>query len=342
MGHRMGRQIVTYLYHSIITCFLVVQTSHSLNSAPSDLQERLQQIIASNPVLHGLADQTAKDSPYPASSLAGQLWIEQAYINAPLLSIAATIIHQKANGQPIAFVTRDCVHLQKIYEIMYPNDHTLRFALSRIASYNPSASFLEYAKGILQRHPLIVDIHGSGASLQYLGTQVGIQPLLFNLFATSNELASIAQTQRGVWIEMLNRDLCGTLYDYVDGVELRHPIEYSRDLAAIQHEAIKVFIGHLKKQARVISADHRLFKQIAAAAESITLASTRYLGWQALHINRPPASYNQEHSLFRDPSLEKGQRLIQKVKPNTNQKRVSSERRRNRQPGPPRPGRGRL
>jgi len=330
------------LYLNMIAFLAVLLGATSHCYAERNLLERFQKIVASNATLHTAAERTLADSPYQADTLAGQLWIEQAFINGPLLSIAAAIVHQRAQGQLVAFVTRDGVHLQQIYETLYPDDATLRFAVSRIASYNPSDSFLEYAGDIFRRRPLIVDIHGSGASLQHLGRRLGIQPNLFNLMASSTEIPGVVQTQRGFWIETLNRDLCGTLYDYVDGMELRHPIEYSYELATIQHAAMHTFIGHLKHLHHAVAADQHLFKQIATAAESTTLASNRYLGWQAIHITRSPLRQDENRSWYRDPSLDKGYRLIQHAKPKNRQKRVSSERRKNRQPGPGRAGRGRL
>ena len=98
-------------------------------------------------------------NPYEPESLLHSMWNEQARLNIPALVLAAL----ELPAENIAFVMRDCVHLQPIHEALYGTKNN-SFHSSRMAFKAGGKAFEEYVREVAYGKT-IVDLQGTGKSV---------------------------------------------------------------------------------------------------------------------------------------------------------------------------------
>src|SRR5581483_388957 len=74
-------------------------------------------------------------NPYPKNcERQRRMWNEQVGLNLPLLYLTCLLVHkyaQENNYTRFLFAARDCVHLHRIYQLLYPEAKVHYFACSR-------------------------------------------------------------------------------------------------------------------------------------------------------------------------------------------------------------------
>jgi hypothetical protein len=210
-------------------------------------------------------------NPYPFQHVEHQIWNEQIEYNVPLMIWSCIYIHQmcQENGlKRILFATRDCCHMKRFFDKMYP-DHgyeAITFHCSRKMYENCNEQYIEYVRqSILDNQTLFVDLNGTGRSL-YAFLNKHLPEKKVQMFFTVwqkgvNALSKIKVTPDGylylkkttpfglisaVCIEKWNYDLVGTLEKWENG-PIRGEPEYQPeiDLVSIYHEAATIAINNL-------------------------------------------------------------------------------------------------
>jgi hypothetical protein len=98
-------------------------------------------------------------NPYEPGSVLHSMWLEQSQLNIPALVLAA--LELPPTG--LAFMMRDCVHLQPIHEALWKEQNATLHA-SRLAMLNNNEAFEQYLREAALGK-LVVDLHGSGQSI---------------------------------------------------------------------------------------------------------------------------------------------------------------------------------
>lgn len=98
-------------------------------------------------------------NPYEPGSVLHTMWLEQSQLNIPALILAA--LELPATG--LAFMMRDCVHLQPIHEALWKEKNTA-FHSSRLAMLNNNEALEQHAREAALGKT-VVDLHGSGQSI---------------------------------------------------------------------------------------------------------------------------------------------------------------------------------
>lgn len=100
------------------------------------------------------------ENPYEEGSILYSMWLEQSQYNIPALILASLEIP----STNIAFIHRDCIHLQPIHESIHKTVNE-SFHCSRVALKEGGEEWLEYVKKTA-RGKTIVDLHGTGNSIR--------------------------------------------------------------------------------------------------------------------------------------------------------------------------------
>ena len=100
------------------------------------------------------------ENPYEEGTTLHSMWLEQSQYNIPALILASLEIP----STNVAFIHRDCVHLQPIHEAIHRTANS-SFHCSRIALKEGGEEWLEYVKKTA-RGKTLVDIHGSGNNIR--------------------------------------------------------------------------------------------------------------------------------------------------------------------------------
>jgi hypothetical protein len=98
-------------------------------------------------------------NPYKPDTDLHRLWFEQAQLNVPALVLAAASLPK----ENLAFVWRDCVHLQRIHEQLHGTQN-VQFHCSRVAMASGGDLWKKYAENTA-KGKIIVDLQGSGRSV---------------------------------------------------------------------------------------------------------------------------------------------------------------------------------
>jgi hypothetical protein len=98
-------------------------------------------------------------NPYEPGSVLHFMWLEQSQLNIPGLILAA--LELPPTG--LAFIMRDCVHLQPIHEALWKEKNATLHS-SRMAIKNNNEAFEQHVKETAFGKT-IVDLHGSGQSI---------------------------------------------------------------------------------------------------------------------------------------------------------------------------------
>ncbi len=173
-------------------------------------------------------------APYEDGSLLKAMWHEQATLNIPALILAAL----ELPSENVAFVHRDCVHLQPIYEALH-GTKAEAFHCSRIALQKGGEAWEEYVRQTAYGK-LIVDLQGTGGSIiRYWQQTFGELPQLCYLTGTLQHGRLLAPCLHDA-IERFNSSPLGTLIDFPN----RLPCEYPSKTIECQAQAVQTAINY--------------------------------------------------------------------------------------------------
>lgn len=173
-------------------------------------------------------------APYEDGNLLKAMWIEQASLNIPALILAALEIPK----EDVAFVHRDCLHLQRIHEALHGTVNT-EFHCSRIALKEGGKEWEDYVRGNALGK-LIVDLQGTGNSLIYYWHKTfGELPKLLYLTGTLQQGQLLAPCSHDA-IERFNSSPIGTLLKWPNRLHCEYPLETTQ----CQFNAVGTAISH--------------------------------------------------------------------------------------------------
>jgi hypothetical protein len=168
-------------------------------------------------------------NPYSRNTEHHRLWYEQAQLNIPALILISLELPEKN----LAFVHRDCVHLQPIYETIYKVKAT-EFHCSRYALNNSNPAWDNYVKATAYGKT-IVDLQGSGKSMiTYWQKTFNQKPSLLYATGKMAEGEAIIPVVRDV-MERFNSSRLGSLLEWPN----RDICEHREDYLETQHTAVK-------------------------------------------------------------------------------------------------------
>jgi hypothetical protein len=188
-------------------------------------------------------------NPCAVDLLAYQLWDEQSQMNVPILILTSLFLDEfcKAHKkQRILFSARDCCHLIKIFETLFPEYESIYFNSSRHVYRHPSPQYLEYIKSVYSADAVIVDLHGSGKTCTNFFTKYFKFTPCYIPIVGFGHLGFGITRDLGDTIERINYAAEGTLVDYDDQGPVRHPPEYNVEYLQPAYECIKWCVNLLK------------------------------------------------------------------------------------------------
>lgn len=178
-------------------------------------------------------------NPYTDNDHKSNIWNDQANYNIPILSLISSALPK---NKKLCFTYRDCVHLQKIHNKLYPNVESVEFLSSRYILRNPSEEYKEYVNSIVDSNSLVIDLNGRGTSLN----------LFFNGNPPETLLVTVAEDPLD-FPEKLTDNLCAlevmnsSYYKQIVCYDKTGPLfgTYERDYqdAVITHEVIDVALA---------------------------------------------------------------------------------------------------
>lgn len=164
-----------------------------------------------------------------------RLWWEQADLNVPILALTSFLLPNK----PIAFVLRDSIHLQKIYERV-TGKKASTFISSRRCLYNPSKEFIDYALSTTEEK-VVVDIQGTSRSLRMFFGSLGKEmPEAIFICGPVEAPALGLSSIRSDAIERFNFSPEGSLTGWDSNGPVMLPCEHPPEIVKMQEEVIKV------------------------------------------------------------------------------------------------------
>lgn len=99
-------------------------------------------------------------NPYEPKTILHRMWLEQSQLNVPVLVLASASLP----SENLAFVHRDCVHLQRIHEQLH-GCQNVAFHCSRIAMKEKGEEWSHYVTNTAKGR-IIVDLQGTGGSVR--------------------------------------------------------------------------------------------------------------------------------------------------------------------------------
>lgn len=174
-------------------------------------------------------------NPYQPGSTLHYMWLEQAQLNIPAPVLAALEI--PAEG--VAFVMRDCVHLQPIHEALHGTKNTT-FHCSRIALRQNLPAFQEHLKEATTGRT-IVGIHGTGVNMiAYWQKHFNAMPGLIYVSGVLEDGKLLAPTTHDS-LERFNSSPLGSIDDYPN----RKECEFDKDVVKCQADAVSCALSHI-------------------------------------------------------------------------------------------------
>ncbi len=186
-----------------------------------------------------------------------ELWKEQSQLNLPFLIFCCTYINhfmKNNNKKKVLFATRDGCHMIKLFNILYPQYEACEYHCSRRMYNIPSKDYIEYVDKIVDDTSVIFDLHGGGYSSgnffnvhlkekKYCILYAVLQSL--SPYINSDHVKGIAVLDSES-VEKLNYDLRGSLYDFINGFDVRGDIEYDTKYIQICHDAINFAVKNIE------------------------------------------------------------------------------------------------
>ena len=174
-------------------------------------------------------------NPYPPDTDFHRLWFEQAQLNVPALVLAAASLPKKN----LAFVWRDCVHLQRIHEQLH-GTHNVQFHCSRIAMASGGEQWKKYVENVA-KGKIIIDLQGSGRSVvQYWRDNFQEMPQLLYVTGMMSYGHALITTPTDV-IERFNSCSFGSMAQFPE----RFKNEFEDEFLQCQQRAIDKAIEYM-------------------------------------------------------------------------------------------------
>ncbi|CAN5871826.1 hypothetical protein BH23THE1_BH23THE1_33250 [soil metagenome] len=251
-------------------------------------------------------------NPYHPKDSRSIMWREQCYVNFPILYLMSIYLYffaKERDCTTFLFATRDCCHLHRIFEKLFPGRDVNYFHCSRLmfekATSEGNPDFKIYVRSMVKDidRTIFVDLHGTGKrALNYFEKEFNRVPYCFLLsngssditglpaisqkYALEGKLFNLVCNAKGTPIEMLNYDLKGTLVNYSSLVgPVRDNLEYCEHRIEPYHKCIDFILQRLEftppanfTSEEVINLINKIFKSIQEDRPSIA----RYIE----HISR--------------------------------------------------------
>lgn len=167
-------------------------------------------------------------NPHDPETMEWHVWNDQAQFNIPALILASLELPESN----VAFVMRDGVHLQPIYEAVR-NASSIAFHCSRIALKEGGKDWLDYVKAVAYGKHL-VDLQGTGKSVcNYWQQEFNCIPEMTYLTGTLQNGRLLASCNHDA-IEKFNSSPLGTLVKFPN----RLPCEFDKALLNCQAAAV--------------------------------------------------------------------------------------------------------
>lgn len=175
-------------------------------------------------------------NPYAPGDTRAVLWEEQTQFNIPAL----ILISLELPKENLAFVHRDCVHLQPIHEALYGIKNN-EFHCSRKALMCSDIRYLDYVHSVAY-NKTIVDLQGTGKTLvNYWEKSFGVLPKLLYVTGTITVNPPMISIASDI-LERFNSSNLGTLTDWPN----RKENEFNKNYLEAQHAAVLEAIKQLK------------------------------------------------------------------------------------------------
>ena len=206
-------------------------------------------------------------NPYKPGTLLYAMWTEQAQLNLPVLVLAALDIP----ATNVAFVMRDCVHLQPIHAALHGTINPA-FHCSRLALLGKSEQFKKHAEEVALGRT-IVDLQGTGNSLKrYWLDEFRIAPELLYVTGTMDHGRLLAPCTHDA-IERFNSSGLGSFKrTWPD----RFHCEYDAKVVQLQEDARNCAISHLPYFA-IAPNNQQLQMLVGLMLDSVTVKENRHI-----------------------------------------------------------------
>lgn len=225
--------------------------------APLEAQTKLERELP--PELGALIREFRLQNPHAPSSPAYELYAEQCRCNLVILGAFAAQIREicrQEGRDEVLFSTRDCCLLQELFTYLHPEIRPRTYHTSRLINLRPSPDYVAYIRNLYHDRSIIVDLNGSfksGRQLyqQAIGRLPRVHLMCFNQMDSEFEgLTFSCEHKMSDYIERLNVDSTGTLYDYRDGLFRRHPLENNAAYVRVIHQTLGQFLKYLDEGRR--------------------------------------------------------------------------------------------
>ena len=232
-------------------------------------------------------------NPYHRASGYHRLWWEQSQLNIPVLVLAA--LELPSTG--LAFIHRDCVHLQRIHEAIHGTTNTT-FHCSRIALSERGEGWDEYVKETAYGKTL-VDLQGSGRSIvRYWRETFNEMPSLIYITGMLNHGYAVIRTPHDV-IERYNSSRIGSLLKWPN----RESNEFREDYLNAQYGAIGKALEFIKSFSYFEPSKDKLEKFLHLMIHAETPSIVDHFSDHG--ENRYTVSWPDKHRLSDELALEK-------------------------------------
>lgn len=174
-------------------------------------------------------------NPYTSETYLHRMWLEQSQLNVPALILAAASLP----SENLAFVHRDCVHLQRIHEQLHGRQN-VAFHCSRIAMEEGGESWKSYVINTAKDRT-IVDLQGTGGSVaKYWMRTFNQKPKIIYVTGMMAEGDALITIPTDV-IERFNSSPLGSLGKF----PARFENEFEEDVLECQRLAIDTAIKYI-------------------------------------------------------------------------------------------------
>lgn len=190
-------------------------------------------------------------NPYPVETIEHELYKEQVAYNLPILCfIASDLVHRmkKENRTELLLTTRDGCILMKIMSHLYPEINCQSFESSRLMYQKSNSTYVDYVKKMYNHHnSLIFDLNGSFQTGRNFFQQfIGLLPRV-HLFSYSKQAPIYFGLTYNLdhpilLLENYNIDQVGSLIDFDVHGPIRAPVEISKPLIRVIHQASNNFV----------------------------------------------------------------------------------------------------
>lgn len=191
-------------------------------------------------------------NPYEKDSLNYRSWEEQSQINVPILIQASCFINEvckKFEKNKILFQARDCCHLVKIFQKLFPDYESVYFYCSQECYKNASKDFLEYVHTLYDDNTILIDGLATGRSCtNFFKNHLGKTPFIVTLTKCPVGLDNIIgmSIHSDPLIEFTNLAMHGRTKDVVSGEPILYPLKFDVSIFEPSHNCIALCLDLLR------------------------------------------------------------------------------------------------